>query len=115
MYVAFFFILITACMSAYFVALANVDRAIRHLYETNRELWETKGKPSGWFLELPNSSWLARQSIMTELMFCSPAWVKSAETVRRAQRRYRIAALVASFIVILAGATMMFADLTGRL
>ena len=79
-------------------AFVLFDRLLRAEYEQHRPVWETDGRPSGFFWRAQECDFLlsklARLRLTFAWLFRTPPWVASSPTLVAMLRRHRFAVLV---------------------
>ncbi len=73
------------------------DRLLRAEYEQHREIWETDGRPAGFFWRAQEggsvTSHFAKTRLTLVWLFRTPAWIAQSPALRACLRRHRFAVL----------------------
>ncbi|MEY2407562.1 MAG: hypothetical protein QOF48_232 [Verrucomicrobiota bacterium] len=92
------------------LTLLEFDRIVRILHTQRHSVWESLGRPPGFFWIPAGSSWLGgwreRQRLISDITFSRPRWLSEDKNLSDIQRRYRLfyVAFVAFFgLWVLAG------------
>jgi hypothetical protein len=94
------FIFLIPLLIVLFYALRLFDRLIRAEYEQHRQIWETDGRPAGFFWRAEGCgrfdiiSQFARTRLSLLWLFRTPSWVMETPTFRVWLRQHRWAVLV---------------------
>jgi hypothetical protein len=97
-----FVIVSLAAAAILLVGAAYFDQVVRTLHSRHPEIWREVGCPPGFLWWPSSTSWWshsdARQRLVTQISFRTPAWARSDDSLLHAIRFYRLAWL--SFIVV---------------
>lgn len=86
------------------LTLLQFDRIVRILHAQQRSVWESLGRPPGFFWLPAGTSWLGgwreRQRLISAITFGRPRWLSEDQSLIGIQRRYRFfyLAFVAFFV-----------------